>query len=1485
MFNRQHGMGIVDFAIGSAIVLITAAVVLPQFVKVSNSTRVSQESVSCLSGAESVLSSVITQKPTQIRKFAVTTNALGGQVLSLYPKQAEYSIDWIFPDLAPSWAPVTHQGGRNIVNSVFLQTGAIARATNFYHFSVTNNEDICTNFMPIDRAIELLPNQILEKRQLRSLMTKSFSNLPGAKYSLRVRKAVSAPAGTEVLHECNRPFIPAPLSYGGIDADKGPDQSLELPQMAQDRAGLYVSVKNEFTNKEGNTESCEVSRYLAPYVDSAITNPEPEVSLDFNPGRDHPGEFKATGFPLKLPDKDGYSARNSCRISRQAFRDNPEYLPLRQDRMESDWQEPIKTIKARVQISYNNLSPGEAGTVFLCRDQSIQYNKNYCGLKNQDTIDPKLQPWVPCEMATLCGVPVDGSLLVAHSPEVGQFLVELPFVMNQQTKVVDPKTKALVEAPQAFIGCDLQMDIAAVDLAGNSYAISNSKRESYHKDLEAQRAHIFQMFYQPVDCWNCKIYKYRSLFSRLVRGALGVALYVANLYTGGAVGAVVGVVQMIAAPVAVPHPPLQETVVSATANKLEFTPDPRIELLKSADQKLSALLASHKNARCTRQSCQVTSRPVGEAADWMSPVREARNRPNPHIGLESNKPTLEGDSIYGDVNAKNVEPKREVIFGYHGGSSLLGATATVVPSTNQAVIEGLTIQKNLIQQNINLLKTADEERKNLISLAESGPPATDITISQANENQKESWFANCVGSNFSRAQCEEYYADVQNYQVGMDVYQQCAKAVGNDMYDMGVCGLTPVAPALELPGVYDDAFKKIPVATPTWVTNMQTAAKYLNTLADVYTLRMAYVNGDRKQVTKSLVLLTLANKQVREKLDKYVFDGLLNNINGAYQSAVGGIANPVATFFKDSLNISAAWSDVVNNGANAFATSLISNTLQGLLNGNLDVGQLIKDAVKSGAQAAVSSAVDKVLSAAVNDLMGTSVPMAGFLNVGLINTFGGFGHGPGKFVKETKNCTDESQTWKQGRFLSRRKWAKKCERIPIRSPAWVQTAGVPACDYNAKLHYAFPFEHINFIAGYTLPGETFEAPVYFDKQKAIVCQARFTCTGEAATKISYFTAEAPKDTDTDAADYEMRSTNFCDAIMTRVKYRFNYNGTTLSYQEVAGDTQCRMNQPFEDVYDRSGNTPVLKTEGQQMPYPSAAKYVQLYRACDKYGPLNQNPIYEQDKGKIVRTFISSTANTITYRSANCPSGLPRGACQMVSVGNWDDSTYEYHVTQSISRDLTNYHLCQPVMKNGLAVSINFPTDINANLPKISREFYVLEHRAPYDGSIPNCFANSDKLDGYKPNLTIEPGFNILERHQLNLEKEMLAEAANLCGQINKDNISSGVTDLVLSDSDVSNLTATQKQTISQFRLGFDSLSISNFADDFKKTSQLNTWAKDRGNYHLARSDYSTPVAPYCSGYEDIDVGSIDDEFGNPLRTISVRCNKCSYSPPPVYDGY
>lgn len=1471
---NQRGMGIIDFAIGSAIVLITAAIVLPQFIKVSNSTRVSQDNVACLSSAEFMLSSVITQKPTQIRKYAVATNVAGGRVLSLYPKQATYSIDWIFPDLAPSWAPVTHQGGRNIINSVFLQTGAIARATNFYHFGLTNSEDICTDFIPLGRAIDLLPKEITEKNQLQTMIRQRHTSLPGATYSIRVRKAVSAPEGTQILHECNRPFVPAPLSYGGIDVDKGPDMSLELPDMAQDRAGLHVSIKSQFTNKEGQVETCEVSRYLAPYVDSAITNPEPEVVLDFNPGRDQPNEFQSSGFPLKLPNKDGFSARNSCRVSRPAFRDNPEYIPKNQDRMESDWQEPLKKIKAQVQISYTNLSPGEPGTVLLCRDQSTQYNKNYCGLKNQETLDPKHQPWVPCEMATLCGVPVDGSKLLAGSTDVGQFSIELPFIMDSSTQVLDPKTKSLVAAPQAFIGCDLQMDIAAVDIAGNSYAISNSKRESYHKDLGAQRAHIFQMFYQPVDCWNCKIYKYRSLFSRLVRGALGVALYVANLYTGGAVGSIVSVVQLVTAPVAVPHPPLEQSIVSATPKVVPFVADPRIKKLEEAQASLVTLRQQHETARCSTSTCTVKR--TGVDTDWMAPVRDAANMANPQ-----GNPFYDSSVIYKDINVsdRNSAPASMIL-----GVSLIKPSkpseSYVRPQVNQELISGLNHQEQIIADNISLLKNADSERKNLLAKVTAGPPATEAATIETNYNLKENWLAGCEYDGLSKSQCESFYDEVQNYQIEQAVYNKCLASKAPDCQE-------PSSPELGLPGVYDIVKKKVPVETPTWVQNIQISAKYLNTLADIYTLHMAYVNGDRKKVTKSLVMMAFANKVVKDRLDQYVFNGLLASVKGKFDAAQANLASPIANFFKEQLNISEAWSGVVNSGANGFAASLISNSLQGLLNGKLDVGQVIKDSVKAGAQAAVSAAVDKVMSEVVNTaliqagVLQNAVPMSGFLNVGLINTFGGFGHGPGKLVKETVNCTNETQTWKTGRWFSRRKWAKKCERTPIRSPAWIDTAGVPACDYNAKLHYAFPYEHINFIAGYTLPGETFNAPVYFDKDQAVVCQAKFTCTGDAASKTSYFSAQAPKDNDPDAADYEIRSTNYCDAIMTRVKYKFSYSGGSLSYKEVAGDQPCRMNQSYEDVYDRSGNTPVLKTEGQQMPYPSAAKYAQLYQACDQYGPLNQNPIYKQSGGKILYALSSATANQITYQAAACPAGVPAKNCQMVNLGSWDDPNYIYNVTENITRDTSNFHLCQPVLQNNIPVSINFPTDINANLPKISNEFYVLEHRKPYNNKLPVCFDNQNKVNPYAIQTSEEPDLRtkatpdlVKARQELNLEKEMIAEAANLCGQINQSNV---VADLA--NPNLSNLTTQQKKALAQFKHGFDSLSFPNFKIDFSKTDLLTNWAVSRGNYQLERTNFSAPITPYCTGYEDIEIGTVDDEYGNPIREIKARCHSCTYTTP------
>lgn len=1514
---NQKGLSIIDFAIGSAIVLVTAGIILPQFMKVSKSTYASSENIFCLNAAENLMSQVITHKPMQIRNFSVASNALSGKVLSLYPTQNSYSIDWIFPDLATSWSPVEYKNGKNIINGVFLQTGAIARAINFYNYGIDNNKDICTNYISLTEAIELLPNQITEKQNLLASIQKQKSNLADSKYSLKVSKAIGSSAKDAFLTQCQRPFIPAPITYQPVKMEDDPALSITLPEIASEKAGFLISLKHSYKNKDGNSTSCEVSRYIASHIDSAVTNPEPDVTINFSPGRDQPGEFKATDeFNLKLPNKQGFSARNSCRVDRPSHGDNPSFTPLRQDRMESDWDEPLKVVKIKVKIAFDHNSPGEAGSIFLCRDQSVQYNKNYCGIKNSETPDPRTQPWVPCEVATLCGVPVDGSKLYAQSLVAGQSQIELLFTMDSNTQVFDAKKNTLVSSPQAFIGCDLRMDIATVDIAGNSYAMSNSKRASYHSDLESQRAHIFQMFYQPVDCWNCKIYKFRSLFSRLVRGLLGVALYVANLYTGGAVGTIVSVVQSVAAPVAVGLPPLEQTVNIAPATEVApFVPDSRIEKLKAAISESKKLSELYDPNICTTQEINNLCR--------ISGLHEGKKNLNNTVQSlkDTNLPNIEPEIKI--INFKSEEelflnqPIRSVdIQGQYRIPSRTVSNDETVTYLNPA---DLQIEKDNYNQLIKELEEAlkaiekrEALRKELIQTVQQGPSESDqLTITKNIEN-KRLWLESCLNANVSESECLKFYDTSQARWKAYDDYQDCMKikdyyiecprpegpdpiprfdyfsaaqaavydqyneCILNANYDYTKCPEPPGPIAIDMTA-QPVQLKKIPSEVPTWVENVQKSAKYLNTLADVYNLRMAYLSGDSRRVTVSLVVLGLANKVVQEMIEQTTFKAVLDSVKTNYNNVKSDIAKPIAENLTAGFQANEEWKKIIEDSSNAFAASLVNSTLKGLLYGKLDAGQVVKDAVKASAHTAVSAVVDKALSAAVNDMLiqagvlQNAVPMSGFLNVSLINTFGGFGHGPGKLVKETKNCTDETQTWKTGRWFNRRKWTKRCERAPIRSPAWVKTAGIPACEYSAKLHYAFPYQHMNFVAGYTLPGETFEAPVHFDANQSVVCQAKFICTGDAATKISYFSSQPPKDNDADALDYEARSTNHCDAIMTRVKYIFSYEGGVLTYKEAANDNRCRMNQPYEDVYDQVGNQSVLKKIDQQMPYPSAAQYASLYQACDKYGPLNSNPIYEQVNGYIIQTYISSNANEVQYRSATCPSGL---SCKINYIGSGDYGTYDsydYIVTKKITRDVSNFHLCQPVMNNGVPVAINFPTDINANLPKIGREFYVLEHRKPYNKTIPDCFNNERS---YQYQIAEEPGLNIRARHELNLEKEMMAEAANICGEINKAN---AIVDL--NDPNLANLSNEQKQYAAQFKLGFESVTFPGFSSNFPRMDHLVGWAKNRGNYQLNRTDYNQPAPPYCSGYQDIDIGTINNEFGEPKAEVSARCYQCQYSLP------
>jgi hypothetical protein len=131
----------------------------------------------------------------------------------------------------------------------------------------------------------------------------------------------------------------------------------------------------------------------------------------------------------------------------------------------------------------------EPGTIFMCRDVSKQFNPNYCqGAANAamdgQNYDPANAEWVPCNEATACGM----------APASVQFLKsgpgEVKYVLNY-----DQSTKT---SPDGLWGCDIQMDVATIDAAGNFNLLSQKAHPSF-----ASVSAAGGRYFQPPPCYAC----------------------------------------------------------------------------------------------------------------------------------------------------------------------------------------------------------------------------------------------------------------------------------------------------------------------------------------------------------------------------------------------------------------------------------------------------------------------------------------------------------------------------------------------------------------------------------------------------------------------------------------------------------------------------------------------------------------------------------------------------------------------------------------------------------------------------------------------------------------------------------------------------------------------------------------------------------------------------------------------------------------------
>ncbi len=142
----------------------------------------------------------------------------------------------------------------------------------------------------------------------------------------------------------------------------------------------------------------------------------------------------------------------------------------------------------------------ETGTVILCADMSQQMNKDYCfnagvstpgaGMQGQDyNSDGLLRKdtvkWVPCSQVTACGIAPTNYTQTPHPTILGG--------VEYNLKYSSPVSGG---ARDGLWGCDIRIDVASVDLAGNFQVLTREEAGVTYPPFAKQ-------YFPTTDCFAC----------------------------------------------------------------------------------------------------------------------------------------------------------------------------------------------------------------------------------------------------------------------------------------------------------------------------------------------------------------------------------------------------------------------------------------------------------------------------------------------------------------------------------------------------------------------------------------------------------------------------------------------------------------------------------------------------------------------------------------------------------------------------------------------------------------------------------------------------------------------------------------------------------------------------------------------------------------------------------------------------------------------
>lgn len=234
----------------------------------------------------------------------------------------------------------------------------------------------------------------------------------------------------------------------------------QLPAKSNPDYGYRVTLSGSFKDTGGLTNTCELTEDFHYPVDYSSQNLGAIVTASFSPAQANPSV-----------------QRPQCSHQRGM----------------------ASALDLKISIRPNDGNSIEPGTVILCADMSQQMNKDWCvhngvpapgaGMQGQDyntggSKTPQDAQWVPCSEVTACGIPPTRYNQSIDPNIPGGVVYDLNY------------SGANGNSPDGLWGCDIRIDIATVDPAGNFQILTDNPRAINPKPYAMQ-------YFPTADCYSC----------------------------------------------------------------------------------------------------------------------------------------------------------------------------------------------------------------------------------------------------------------------------------------------------------------------------------------------------------------------------------------------------------------------------------------------------------------------------------------------------------------------------------------------------------------------------------------------------------------------------------------------------------------------------------------------------------------------------------------------------------------------------------------------------------------------------------------------------------------------------------------------------------------------------------------------------------------------------------------------------------------------